>query len=138
MSVLTNSIGDFAFIRIDPAPQGPRKVMAIETSAGVDGHSYWELGEKGEPMAYVTQVDLPSIGAAMVVFRGYQNLIGTRVPMQYAGLDPITDWEYQVHDVRQVAIKETGLRVGGVSGSGAYGAILVAEWILIPELVAIA
>jgi hypothetical protein len=134
MSVLINAIGDYQVLRIDPAPQGPRKVTAIESSAGVDGHSYWLLGEKGEPAQYRTVVDLPSIGAAMVVFRGYQSLIGTRVPLQYAGLDPITDWEYQVVDVRQVEITPTLQRVGGVTGSGTGGALLIAEWILVPEI----
>lgn len=137
--MLLNKLGEFTFIRIDPPPMGPAQVSAIESYPGVDGHSYWLLGEKGEPVAVTTVADvLPDggqtgVGVAMVLFRYYQQTIGQRLPMWYAGLE-ITDWRYQVVGVRQVAITPQLRSVGGTSGGGVNGALLVAEWLIVPEL----
>lgn len=132
---MTNRLGEFYFIKFDPPPQGPAQVVALESSPGVDGHSYWTLGEKGEPQQVRTIVDCATQAAAMILFRDYQNAIGQTLPAQWGDTPEVTEWRFVVLAVRQIDIVPLILSVGGViGGSGTGRALLVAEWVIVPEL----
>lgn len=128
-----NQIGDFPIIRLSPVPQGPREMSAVESYPGVNGHSYWLLGKKGQLVPHTTFVDCLSVAHAMYTLNEYQKTIGQRLPITYAG-NEITDWRFQVIDVEVVDISPTLLQIGGTLGTKAGGATLIAQWALIPEL----
>lgn len=130
-------IGDFEFITLTGDIPAIGERIDRKVRRGVDGASFWRLGQGSEPFTLTSGVDQASVSVARQTFKEYKALQGTDpVVLRWLALDFSLQEEVKVfvHHVRQVALHELANSTPGLNTPSL--AWLACEWQL--ELVDVA
>lgn len=129
---MLNSIGQFVFLMLSPAPEIIRRELAVIARQGVDGIALMRTGIRGRPFTVRTGVDAENAIDAQAALANYQGLIGADpVNVVYAGLDYAAyGCVYAVRDIRPFPVKGMLGAAGGLFPPSF--AWVEAEWTLIP------
>ncbi|WP_291321222.1 hypothetical protein [Desulfonatronospira sp.] len=82
---MISSLGQFEFLTMDRKPAGPVQRVALESRAGIPGYAAFLTGARGEQQTVETWVDQPTFASAQWLAEQYRWLVGSVVPIVYAG-----------------------------------------------------
>ena len=68
-------LGAFDFIDLT-VPVGLKERIARDVRSGVDGVTFWQTGQRGEPFLCESFVDVASLAAAEALLTEYHNAVG--------------------------------------------------------------
>lgn len=125
---MSNSIAQFQFIRLTPAPILPAKEWQREARAGVTGVTLFDTASRAEPWQPTSIVDCVDLATAASLYNQYLELVNSdnAVPVVYAGL--VSPLNYKAIGVIVKRMSKTAGGVGGISGIS--NAILECNWTL--------
>ena len=110
---MISALGNFDFLTMSRRPVGPLPKIAIESRAGVNGVAAWNTGTRGEVQTIETYVDVPTFGYAQTLADLYATVVGSLLPITYAGQTlPFVALVLSVEAQPEAIV----LGVGGLSG----------------------
>ncbi len=128
MSLLDNSIGDFAFLALAGEIEPPREILEIEERAGIQGSEVTRMGAKGRPFVLQSRVDLQSYEEAKTLLDDYLGLVGAD-PVSVTQGGVTSQYLFIVLNINVLRIPPVAGGVGGFNSNPR--ALLECRWTLL-------